>query len=236
MPYARRHQLQQSLVYHAYNRSNSKRVIFAEETDCRQFKAILCKYCKKFFIKLYHWVIMPTHYHLLLELPDPEKISSFMAGINLAYTQFYHKRHGTNGYLWQGRFKAQPVQKESYLLSCGRYIERNPVRAGIVPVAFNYPFSSARYYCLGEEDGVTVASPAYEQFGDDLSVRQRAYSTYLRSFDKDAEESFSSLKAPVGNKEFVNMLRLVNGKYLPMRRGGENKRLLSEPVESVEII
>lgn len=92
---------------------------------------------------------MSNHYHLLLELDDPCLLSGFMAGFNRAYTHYYHKVNKSSGLLWQGRFKSQPVQKENYMLVCGRYIERNPVVANIVSEAVDYTYSSAKFYCSG---------------------------------------------------------------------------------------
>ena len=130
--YAGKHQLSCSLLYHIYSRSNVRQPIFHEARDFSHFMRLLQHYAKAFDMSIYHWVIMSNHYHLLLEILEPEKISHCMAGLGRAYTHYYHKTYSTAGYLWQGRFKLQPIEKESYLLACGRYIERNPVRVGIV--------------------------------------------------------------------------------------------------------
>jgi putative transposase len=98
---------------------------------------------------------MSNHYHLVIEFEYPELISKFMAGLHRAYSHYHHKLYGTTGFLWQGRFKMQPIQQDLYLKGCGRYIERNPVSAGLVQEAYEYCHSSARFYCLGQEDGLT---------------------------------------------------------------------------------
>jgi REP element-mobilizing transposase RayT len=126
--YARTHQLKQSLIYHVINRGNFRDVVFHDENDFVKFKEILSNYSQETGLKIYHWVLMSNHYHLCLELDNPEKLSSIMAGIARSYVHYHHKKYNVSGYLWQGRFKAQPIQKEQYLLACGRYIERNPVR------------------------------------------------------------------------------------------------------------
>lgn len=228
MPYcARRHQLNQSLVYHLYNRSNAKTFIFAEESDFSYFKHLLRDYSDRFLLKIYHWVIMSNHYHLLLEVVNPEVIPSFMAGLHRSYTCHYHKLHGTSGFLWQGRFKLQPVQKETYLTACGRYIERNPVKAGIVLEGHAYPHSSAAFYCLGREDGLTAESPLFCEFGTNIAERRTAYREFLKSFDSEEERRFAELEYPVGNKEFIKRLVKVDGRYIPRRRGRIPKRFVS---------
>lgn len=224
--YARRHQLSQSLIYHVFNRSNSRVSIFNKEDDYRHFIKLLKDYRWRFSLKIYHWVILPNHYHLLFEIEKPESISKLMAGLNRAYTHYYHKTYLTSGFLWQGRFKLQPVQKERYLVACGRYIERNPLRAGMVLEAQDYPYSSARFYCSGKADGVTTEDPAFIEFGKEITHRQTAYQEFLRNFDAEEEESFANLENPQGDKEFIQRLVKAGGRYLPKRRGRPIARIV----------
>ncbi|MFH1504212.1 MAG: transposase [Candidatus Omnitrophota bacterium] len=133
MPSAgRTHQLSQSLLYHVFNRGQNRDKIFHDNEDYNYFIKLLSNCCKAKELKIYHWVIMSNHYHIVLELDEPKMISSAMAGIARSYVYYYHRKYKSAGHLWQGRFKSQPIQKELYLLGCGRYIERNPVKAGMV--------------------------------------------------------------------------------------------------------
>jgi len=224
--YARKHQLTGSLTYHIFNRSNAKRPVFNLESDYRHFLKLLTDYSHKFKLRIYHWVVMPNHYHLLLEIEEPENISKLMAGLNRAYTHYHHKTYFTAGFLWQGRFKLQPVQKERYLIACGRYIERNPVMANIVLCAQDYPYSSAKFYCLGKTDGLTVEDPTFSQFGKEFNQRRASYQEFLRSFDNEAEDSFGRLEVPRGDKEFMNRLIREKGRYISRRRGKPTKRIM----------
>lgn len=217
--YARKHQLQHSLVYHIFNRGNAKLAVFHAADDYLYFTKLIREYIYKFSIKVYHWAIMPNHYHLLAELEEPGYISKFMAGLNRAYTCYYHRMYKTAGFLWQGRFKCQPVQRERYLISCGRYIERNPVKAGFVLEAADYPYSSAKFYCLGENDDITTEDPAFREFGAGVAQRRLAYKEFLRNFNSEEEKSFSGLEGPQGDKEFLRKLIKVNGRYVPRRQG-----------------
>lgn len=103
--YARTHQLTKSLLYHVYNRGNGRSEIFHRKEDYLNFQKLLKEYKEAFRIKIYHWVIMPNHYHLILEIKEPEAISKLMAGLARAYTHYYHRINHTSGFLWQGRFK-----------------------------------------------------------------------------------------------------------------------------------
>ena len=225
MPYsARKHQLHNSLVYHAYNRSNGRVEIFHGEEDYRYFINLLIEYSQKYSAKVYHWVIMPNHYHLLLEIPSPEEISVFMAGLNRKYACYHHRLYRSAGFLWQGRFKLQPIQKEDYLIACARYIERNPVRAKIVTEAIDYPYSSARFHCLGDIDNLTSKTPCINDFGSDNAQRMASYAVFLRDFDQDQERRFDNLETPQGNVEFLKRLTKEGYRYFPKRRGRPKQR------------
>jgi len=129
---ARKHQLQGALIYHIMNRGNRRDDIFHRQKDYNYFIGLLANYSDRFEVLIYHWVIMPNHYHILIEIKESEKLSKMMAGIARSYVYYYQKNYNLGGHIWQGRFKSQPIEKEKYLLSCGRYIERNPIKAKIV--------------------------------------------------------------------------------------------------------
>jgi len=168
---ARYHQLKDEIFYHIINRGNRKLEVFHEDEDYLNFKNILKKYINKKQISIFHYNLMPNHYHLEAELENPERMSSIIGGINRAYTHYYHKKYKTSGYLWQGRFKSKPIEKEEYSICCGGYIEMNPVRAIIVKSPEEYRHSSARYYVSGEKDDIIEEDPNFHDFGStDLTV------------------------------------------------------------------
>lgn len=224
MPYiARTHQLKQSLLYHIYNRGNAREQIFYDTEDYRYFIVLIAKYSIAYDIQVYHWVIMPNHYHMIIEIKEPEKISSIMAGIGRSYVHYYHKKYKSSGHLWEGRFKSQPIQKEMYLLTCGRYIERNPVKAGLVKIAEEYRYSSACYYVHGKDDSITIEDPIFSTFGKEVIDRRGGYKRFLETFDSEEERLFENLEEPQGSKEFVNRLVKEKGLFLPMRQGRPRK-------------
>ena len=228
MPYyARKHQLKNSLLYHIVNRGNARATVFHTDKDYRHFFGLLKEYSCKFAMKVYHWVLMPNHYHLLIELPEPEEISACMAGINRSYTCYYHRTYRTAGFLWQGRFKLQPIQKETHLIACARYIERNPVKAGIVIEAAAYPYSSAKFYCQRRSDGLTAEDSGYSEFGNNAVGRMQAYSRYLHEINDEEGKWFANLEEPLGDKEFINRLIKINGRYMPKRRGSPKKTIVT---------
>jgi putative transposase len=228
MPYiARTYQIKQSLLYHIYNRGNAKNEIFHSEEDYRYFLELLKSYSHKNNVGIYHWALMPNHYHLLAELVEPAKLSSIMAGIGRSYVHYYHRKYLTVGHLFQGRFKSQPVQRELYLLACGRYIERNPVVAGLSASAEKYSYSSAHFYVYGKDDGLTREDPLFQTFGEELFERRKVYAAFLRDFNKEEEKIFENFESPCGSKEFSRRLIKEKGLYVPRNGRPVNEIVIS---------
>jgi len=216
---ARKHQLKGSLIYHVINRGNRRDDIFHYAEDYKYFIELLMGYSYKFETSIYHWVIMPNHYHLLLEIKDPENLSKMMAGLARAYVYYYQKHYKQGGHIWQGRFKSQPVEKEKYLLRCGRYIERNPVEAKIVNLAEGYEYSSAKFYAYGIPDGLTTEDPCFESFGNDIAERRKNYAEFLKKFDEEDEVLFKNSETPVGSAQFKAKLIYTESRFMPKRKG-----------------
>ncbi len=122
---------------------------------------------------------MPNHVHLLLHSELRETLSKYLQRVNLSYSCWYRKRYEFCGHVWQGRFRSSPIEKESYLTECGRYIERNPLNAGIVSSPEEYRWSSYHFYAEGTPDPLVTPTPMYLGFGADDAERRRRYRDYL---------------------------------------------------------
>ena len=213
---ARKYQLQMSLVYHVLNRGNARQALFHEAADYQHFVRLLVKYGAKHNIQFYHWALMENHYHLCLELSIPGALSSIMAGIQRAYVHYHHRKYQSAGFLFQGRFKSKPIQKERYLLACGRYIEQNPLKAGVVDRAESYCYSSGPFYVIGAEDGLTTPDPFYETFGCTPKERQAAYRIFLEQDEESGH--FERFDVPLGDEEFQWRLIRKRGRFVGRRR------------------
>ena len=139
----RRHLWSDAACYHILNRGHNRTAIFADDEDRTVFLGLLARYRQRYAFRLFHYCLMSNHFHLLLQLQSPRQLSTIVAGLLRAYVHHCHRRHQFVGHLWQGRFKSPVIQKDDYWLSCGRYIERNPVEAGLVVEPWQYPWSSA---------------------------------------------------------------------------------------------
>jgi REP-associated tyrosine transposase len=131
-------------IYHTLNRANGRRRIFRKEDDFLAFEQILAEGAERFSMRICGYCIMGNHWHLLLWPRRDGDLSSFMRWVSLTHTQRYHASRGTVGigHLYQGRFKSFPVQGDSHYLTVLRYVETNPVRAGLVADAGRWLWSS----------------------------------------------------------------------------------------------
>jgi len=218
---SRKDQLKDSLVYHLLNRGNGRKDVYHSIEDYQYFITLLKKYSDRYKGKIYHWVLMSNHYHFLIEIQEPEMLSRMMAGLSRAYAHYYHRRYNWSGYLWQGRFRSQAIEKEQYLLACGRYIERNPVKAKIVDEAEMYIYSSARYYINGIEDGITTEDPYFEFLSGSLDKveRRQRYREFLRESNEEEEKLFRGAEFSQGGEYFLSRLIREKGRVIPRRRG-----------------
>ncbi len=128
-------------VYHITSRGNAKAAIFDDDSDRHLFLNLLAKVISRFNWLCHAYCLMTNHYHLLIETPEGN-LSAGMRQLNGVYTQTFNRKHGRVGHLFQGRFKAILVDKDSYLLELCRYIVLNPVRSGTVRSPELYPWSS----------------------------------------------------------------------------------------------
>jgi len=179
----RTQRLTQAACYHVIDRGHNREAIFHDAEDCAYFLGLLARYGKRFTLRLYHYCLMTNHFHLLVRLGDARQLSSLMAGLLRSYVHHFNRRHGFVGHLWQGRFKSPAVEAERCLLSCGRYIERNPLEAGVVEEPWAYRWSSCRAYALGEPDPLLAEDPYYAELAAEPAGRQRRWREFLGGAD-----------------------------------------------------
>ena len=128
-------------VYHVTSRGNEKKPVFKDDTDRQNFLNTLQHVNKRYNWICHAYCLMTNHYHVLIETPDGN-LSLGMRQLNGVYTQLFNKRHGRTGHLFQGRYKAILIQKDSHLLEVCRYVVLNPVRARVVENPAEYSWSS----------------------------------------------------------------------------------------------
>jgi putative transposase len=128
--------------YHVINRGNARRTVFRKDGDYAAFVKLLGEAGERVDVRLLAFCLMPNHFHLALWPRRDGDLSQYMMWLTTAHVRRYHQRYHSSGHVWQGRFRAFPIQADDHLLTVRRYIERNPVRAGLVKRAEDWRWSS----------------------------------------------------------------------------------------------
>ena len=148
--------------YHVLNRGNAGATVFHDDVDYGDFVDLIGQASERLPMRVLAYGLMPDHFHLVLRPHADGDLSRWMQWLLTAHVRRHHSRHRTNGHIWQGRFKAFPTQDDGHLLTVLRYVEHNPLRAGLAPVAEDWPWSSLAliadrrrpaYYDLGPRPG-----------------------------------------------------------------------------------
>ena len=161
--------------YHIITRGNNRHQVFKDQVDYQKFLEKLAIYKKELPFDLFHYCLMPNHVHLLVRTKAAANFSLLMKKLNLSYFYYFRRRYGWVGHFWQGRFKSQPVGKDEYFIQCGKYIELNPVRAGMVEKAEDFPYSSYKHYRCDTKDKLLTDDIFYDELGQSVSERQERY-------------------------------------------------------------
>jgi putative transposase len=128
---------------HVISRGNRRQQVFFGERDYRRYLEFLGEALGRYGVRCYAYCLMPNHLHLLLD-GSQEAISQAMWRANGRYAQWFNRTYGLTGHVFQGRFCSEPIESEEHLLELARYIVNNPVRAGLVEEASDWPWSSMR--------------------------------------------------------------------------------------------
>ena len=179
MPRRRRH-CPPGLPVHIVQRGNNRQVCFADESDLKAYANWLLAGAEKFGVNVHAWVFMTNHVHLLVTPNTAESVSRCMQFLGRYYVRRFNYRYRRTGTLFEGRFKSCIVQSSRYFLTCQRYIELNPVRAGIVSDPADYTWSSYRAHAFGLAVKLWQPHSEYLALGDTLEARVSAYREFFR--------------------------------------------------------
>ncbi|NOQ23538.1 MAG: helix-turn-helix domain-containing protein [Candidatus Aegiribacteria sp.] len=217
-------------VYHVTARGTGRQNIFLNDSDRTKFlDRLLMTVCRHNW--LYHaYCLMSNHYHLLLETPDGN-LSVGMKLLNSVYAQYFNHSHDRTGHLFQGRFKAIVVEKDSYLLELCRYIVLNPVRSGIVKSPDDYKWSSYRQTAglYQREDNLLSTEWILSQFGFDKFTAEREYILFVNDSD-DTVSPFEKTRGHLilGGERFAESL-VGSDQYSDLLEVPRNQRFLNRP-------
>jgi putative transposase len=168
--------------HHVIQRGNNRQTVFREDADYARYLGWLREVAAAHGIAVHAYVLMPNHVHLLVTPPTDAALSRAMQSLGRRYVRWFNDKYGRTGTLWEGRFRSAPIDADRYLLACSRYIELNPVRAGIVGAPEQYRWSSYGHHIGMRVDPLVTDHPLVWALGNTPFERQLAY---RRLFDAD---------------------------------------------------
>lgn len=215
---------------HLIQRGNNRSACFFAEEDYRFYLDHLAEQAQRHACAIHAWCLMTNHVHLLLTPAAPENAGRLMKGLGQRYVQYVNRRYGRSGTLWEGRFRSCLLQEQAYVLACHRYIELNPVRAGMAAHPGDYPWSSYRVNAQGEDSALATAHPLYRALGADPAASAKEYRALFRGrLSADLVEQIRQAtngNYALGTPRFAAEVEATLGRRATRGRAGRPKRLV----------
>jgi putative transposase len=209
---------------HVIQRGNNRQATFFAVDDYPHYHRWLAEAAAEHGCTVRAYVLMTNHVHLLVTPAGAESLPRTMQSLGRRYVRRVNAAYGRTGTLWEGRYRAAPIDSEAYFLACCRYIELNPVRAAMAVHPSDYPWSSYRAHALGAADPLAGGHSLYERLGDTPGERQRAY---VALFDAPLEANFvDRLRAATnggwafGDERFEQQIAKILGRRVTPRPAG----------------
>lgn len=221
------------VAVHIVQRGNDRQACFRQESDYLVYLLHLRQLARKTACRLHAYCLMTNHVHLLLTPPDARACISLMRDLGQRYVQYFNRRYGRTGTLWEGRFRSCLVESARYVLACYRYIELNPVRAGLVVNAADYRWSSHATNAHGRADAHLYAHPEYVALGTTELARRASYAgLFERSLEPTLVDSIRSATHggfPLAEAAFKSGLADRLGRKVQRGRAGRPRKSGSDP-------
>ncbi len=212
--------LTKGFYYHVINRGNDKKAVFRKAYDYSAFLDLMLKAKERDPVKLIAYCLMPNHFHLVLSPGEEKSLSAWMQWLMTSHVRRYHRHHESSGHVWQGRFKSFPIQNDGHMLVVMRYVEGNPVRAGLTLSARDWKWSSHRENTGDTPRILTDEIPLV------LPERWTAYVDQPWS-GKDLEKIRESVirQAPFGSSQWQSRMGAKLGLESTIRPRGRPKKI-----------
>lgn len=195
---------------HIVQRGNNRLPCFLDDRDRRRYLSLLSDALAATGCQLHSYVLMDNHAHLLATPDRPGAVSMMMQRLGRRYVAWFNRRHGRTGTLWEGRFKSSPVDSSGYVLACYRYIELNPVRAGMVSEPEAFRWSSHVANALGRADPLLTPHPCYRELAEEPQACAEIYRAIVRQMvsadETDRIRLHLQQQRPFGSESFRQMV------------------------------
>lgn len=173
--------LGEGLCYHVRTQCNNKAFLFQRDDDCLNYITILDDCRRQLGFLLNHYVIMSSHVHLIITTPGPTLLNTVMHAVNQKYAHNHHKRYQMHGHFWINNYRSSIIDSDNYALACLRYLDRNPVRAGLVQAPKEWQWSAHQYYAYGTSQIAIDPHPSYMSLASQRDVRMGFYRDFVNT-------------------------------------------------------
>lgn len=175
--------------HHVIQRGNNRQAIFVTTADYRMLLDLLQEQAKKWDVAVHAYVLMSNHFHVLATPRTADGLPKMMQAVGRSYVRYFNSAQKRTGTLWEGRYKSTLIQAERYLLACMAYIDLNPVRAGLVLQAQDYPWSSHGHYLGLRTDRLITPHALYWELGNTPFAREAAYAELVQAGISPVQQS-----------------------------------------------
>lgn len=210
--------------HHVIQRGVDGQMVFQDHQDYIAFHGWLRDAARQFKVAVHAYVLMPDHVHILASPSDANGLSRMMQWVGRQYVPYFNHKYERQGALWQGRYRATVIDAELYFITCSRYIEVNPVRAGMVASAIDYPWSSYAHHIGIKLDPLITDHAMYWALGNTPFAREAAYRSLIeQDIDPDIMNAVAQATDKgwaLGSERFKELLeKETRRRVSPAKRG-----------------
>lgn len=198
------------LTYHITSRTDGHRILLQAKHDRKALCKILGRVLSKYEVILYAFTCMGNHFHVLIHISNDADLSQIMCEFKTAYSKYFNRRYHRCGHFWGDRFRSTIVEDDKHALTCLRYIDRNPVHAGLVDHPRNWPYASYHAYAYGQVHPILhlVPHPSYLALAKDGRRRCTMYQQYVLGVDTASDDLIGRLprRRIYGSETFTKLI------------------------------
>lgn len=206
------------IPHHITQRGNRRQQTFFCDDDYIAYLDLMAEWCGKHRVEIWAWCLMPNHVHLIAVPESEEGLARAIGEAHRRYTRMINFRENWRGHLWQERFASFPMD-ESYLLAAARYVEMNPVAAGLVSQPDEYPWSSARAHLAAQDDRLTKIEPLLSMVGNWKEFLALSTATEMDTLRKHERSG-----RPLGKETFVDQMETLLARTLRPQKPGPKRK------------
>lgn len=208
------------IPHHVIQRGNRSQQTFFSVDDYQSYLELMSRWCRKYAVEIWAYCLMPNHIHLIAVPETKDGLNLAIGEAHRRYTRRINFREGWRGHLWQGRFSSF-IMEERYLLACARYVELNPVRAGLVKKPEDWSWSSANAHIKGKDDILVQAKPLLDIV---TKTWKKFLSFDLQDFEMALFRKHERTGRPLGEDSFIERMELLLDRQLKPQKPGPKKK------------